>query len=61
MIAPEGHYIQQAVRAGAVQPGVENAPRRAESSLSLREAVRKKGTDSLAGSVVLGKGEMVSN
>jgi len=27
----------------------------------LREAVRKKGTDSLAGSVVIGKGEMVSN
>ena len=27
----------------------------------LRGAVRKKGTNSLAGSVVLGQGEMVSN
>ena len=31
------------------------------ASQYLREAVRKKGMDSLAGSVVTGHGEMVSN
>jgi len=51
--------VRQAERAGAVQPGEENAPGRPESSLS--EAIRKKGTDFLADSVVKGQGEMVSN
>ena len=42
-------------RAGAVQHGEGKAPGRPESSLPpSRGAVRKKGTDSLAGSVVTG-------
>lgn len=45
-----------------MQPREERALGRAESSLSVsKRAVRKKGTDSLAGSVVMGQGEMVSN
>jgi len=53
----------QAERAGAVQPGEEKAPRRSDSGLSIckGEAVRKKGTDTVAGSVVTGQGEMVSD
>ena len=53
----------QAERAGAVQPGEEKAPRRPDSGLSVckGEAVRKKGTDTVAGSVVTGQGEMVSD
>jgi len=45
-----------------VQPGEDKAPGRPESGLSVSKgAVRKKGTDSLVGSVVTGQGEMVSN
>ena len=46
-----------------VQPGDENAVRRPESSLSIiiMGATRKKGTESLAGSVVTEQGKMVSN
>ena len=50
------------LRAGAVQPEEEKAPRRPESSLSVsKRAVRNKGTDSSAESVVIEQGEMVSN
>ena len=46
-----------------VQPGDENAVRRPESSLSIiiMGATRKKGTESLAGSVVTEQVKMVSN
>ena len=41
---------------------VEIKPRIPSAPFSIqRGAVRKKGTDSLAGSVVMGQGEMVSN
>ena len=51
------------LRGGAVHPGEEKAPGRPESSLSVskRRAVRRKGTDTLAGSVVTGQGEIFSN
>ena len=47
----------------AVQPGKEKALRRPESGLSVSRGggVRKKGTGSLAGSVAVVQGEMVSN
>ena len=49
-------------RAGAAQPGEEKAAVRPESSLSVsKRAVRNKGTDSSAESVVIEQGEMVSN
>ena len=49
------------LRAGAVHPGEEKAPGRPKNSLSVSKgAVGKKGTDSLAGSVVIGQGEMSS-
>ena len=72
-MCPEGHKTDardgtpllqgQAEGAEAVQPGEEEALERPESSLSVSKggAVRKKGTDSLAGFVVTGQGEMVSN
>jgi len=41
---------------------MDKAAGRPESSLSVsKEAVRKKGTDPLAWSVVTGQGEIVSN
>ena len=44
-----------------MQPGGEKAQGGPESGLSVSKgAVRKKGTDALAGSVVIGQGEMVS-
>ena len=48
-------------RAGAVQHAEEKALGRPECSLSVsrRGAIRKKEADTLAGSVVIGKGEMV--
>ena len=47
---------------GAVQPGEEKVLGRHESGLSASKwAVRKKGTDSLAGSAVITQGEMVSH
>ena len=51
------------LRAGAVQPGEEEALGRAENVLSVCKegADRKKGKDSSAGSVVTGQGEMDSN
>jgi len=53
----------QAERAGAVHLGEEKALGRPESSLSVSKggAIRKKGTDSLSGSIVTGQGEMISN
>ena len=53
----------QAERAGAVQHGEEKAPGRPQSDLPVSKggAKRKKETDSLARSVVMGQGEMVSN
>ena len=53
------------LRAGAVQPGEEKALRSPEISLSVSKggegAIEKKGTDSLAGSAVMGQEELVSN
>ena len=50
------------LRAGAVQPGEEKILRSPEGSLSVSKgAVRRKGTDSLIGSVVTDQGEVGSN
>ena len=50
------------MRAGAVQPGEQKAPGTVSSCLSISKGVvREKGTDSVAGSVVTGQGETVSN
>lgn len=53
----------QVERAGAVQPREEKAPGRSESSLSVSKAraVRRKRTDCLIGSMMIGQGEMDSN
>ena len=53
----------QAERAAAVQPGEEKAAGRPESGLSVSKGgpIRKKGTDPLSRSVVIGKEEMVSD
>jgi len=50
-------YKEQTERAGAVQPGEEKAPRRPFSIY--KEVIRKKGTKSLAWSVLIGQEEMV--
>jgi len=52
-----------AERPGAVQPGEEKAQGRPDSGLSVSKGrdVRRKRMDSLAGSVVTGQEEEVSN
>jgi len=48
------------LRAGAVQRGEEKAQGRPESSLGVSKGAVGKGTDSIAGAVVIGKRNMVS-
>ena len=53
---------EDSLRAGAVRPGGEKLQGDLRAAFRyLRGAVRRKGTDSAAGSVVTGPGEMVSN
>ena len=55
------HLLQGQTESWAGQPGEVKALGRSESGLSVSKgAVRTKGTDSSAGSVVIGQGEMVS-
>lgn len=58
---PEGSR-EQWIQAEMILAGVEKAPRGVESGLSVsKRAVRKKGTDSSAGSLVTGQEEVASN
>ena len=55
------HLQGQAKRAGALQPGKEKFLGRSESVLSVsKRGCKKEETHSLAGSIVMGQGEMVS-
>ena len=58
---PEGSR-EQWIQAEMILAGVEKAPWGVESGLSVsKRAVRKKGTDSSAGSLVTGREEVASN
>jgi len=63
MIQGMEQLSSEAERTGAVQPGEEKAQGRPESGLSVSKGgpIRKKGTDPLSRSVVIGKEEMVSD
>ena len=60
MIQGMGHLLNEdrLKELGAVQPGEEKAPGRPESGLSVTAEDYKKGTDSSAGSVMIGQGEI---
>jgi len=57
----EHPHCKEGVRAGAVQHGEEKAPGRRESGPSVSKGAYKKGTDSLARSVLSGQREIVLN
>lgn len=54
--------FSQAERSGALQPGGEKVPGTPDSSPSVCSgALRRKGTDCLAVSAVIGQGEIISD